>query len=623
MRKALWAVAFLMAMWTQVASAQIWDRSGNSMLSGAWSFRNTVYLPNSDGTLSDAYGIFGSITFDGRGNYTLSATGFQASTGGSGTFSATGTYSLGANGYGIMKHPVAPAGNVNILLSNGVLVGSSPEALVNDLFFAVPSGPQNNAMFNGQYSLAYLNVGAAYTSTYNTMAAFTANGNGGIGSVPVKSYLGSQAAPINQTENSVTYSFANNTGTLKFPTSPSNIPLKGNLQFYISADGNFIFGGAPNGIDTFVGVRRGGGTPPAMSGLYYSVGANHIPGDLDSFFGSFFAYDVQGAIWDHQRGLLSYMSTPDNYTAAGTFPTTPQSDYTDTASFIEYTVAQNAQFRIGIGQSPYMTLRVAMKAPTFTAPAGTTPWINPTGIQNSASSAPFTAGLSHGELMTIYGANLAPSTVITQGGVPFQNSLSNNNVQVLMNNKPAALYYVTPTQIAAIVPYGIPDNIVQVQVVNNGVSSNAVTAFLYKTGPGLFSESTQGQGLAKILHADYRQVTPNNPAVPGEVLQVFMTGLGDVFPSIADGALGPSPQFSEAVASISAAIDNLNAPVQYAGLAPGLAGLYQVNITVPQGVSNGDVYVDISGPDSYTSQVTIPIVGGVVPREARAPVRRR
>lgn len=622
MRRVLLAVACLMGLIAQVAPAQSWDPTGNSQLSGTYVFRSVIYVPADDsGAIGRAIGYFGTITFNGSGNYTLAGTAVDSGAG-SGNFSSSGTYTLGASGYGFMKHPYATTGTMNILLSNGVLMGSSPESFINDLFFAVPAGSATNATFTGAYSMAYLSVGQSYTNTFNTMASLNPNGSGNIGSVPVRSYIGSGTAPINQTENSVTYSFSGGIGTLRFPTSPTNIPLLGNKRMFISADGNFIFGGADNGTDIFVGVRRGSGTPPAMSGLYYSTGMNHIPGAFDSFFGGYYAYTATGQIWEHQRALISDREAPINYTGSGQYPTNPVSDYTDTNSLIEYVVGQDAKFRIGIGQSPYMTLRVGVQAPAFTAP-GSGPWINPTGIQNSASSAVFTAGISGGELVTIYGANLASNFVITQGGIPFPTTLG--GVQVLMNNRPAPIYYVSPSQVAVIVPYGIPDEIVQIQVIRDSVTSNAVTSFKYQTGPGLFSESEQGQGLAKILHTDYRQVTPDNPAIPGEVLQVFLTGLGPVFPSIADGGLGPVPpqQLAEATLAIGARVDNLDAPVSYKGLAPGLAGLYQVNMTVPAGVSNGDVYVDISTPDAYTSQVTIPIIGGVVPRSARAPVRRR
>jgi uncharacterized protein (TIGR03437 family) len=50
------------------------------------------------------------------------------------------------------------------------------------------------------------------------------------------------------------------------------------------------------------------------------------------------------------------------------------------------------------------------------------------------------------------------------------------------------------------------------------------------------------------------------------------------------------------------------AAVSYAGLAPGLAGVYQINVTIPDGVGPGDVYFDIDGvPAGYTTLTTVRI----------------
>ena len=55
------------------------------------------------------------------------------------------------------------------------------------------------------------------------------------------------------------------------------------------------------------------------------------------------------------------------------------------------------------------------------------------------------------------------------------------------------------------------------------------------------------------------------------------------------------------------AVVGVTAAVGYAGLAPGSAGLYQVNLTIPTGVPVGVNSLNISGPDSYTSEATIPV----------------
>jgi hypothetical protein len=57
-------------------------------------------------------------------------------------------------------------------------------------------------------------------------------------------------------------------------------------------------------------------------------------------------------------------------------------------------------------------------------------------------------------------------------------------------------------------------------------------------------------------------------------------------------------------------VDGEEAKVLFAGLAPGFPGVYIINLTIPSDISPGDVYVDISLPDSYTSEAQIPIGAG-------------
>jgi uncharacterized protein (TIGR03437 family) len=109
----------------------------------------------------------------------------------------------------------------------------------------------------------------------------------------------------------------------------------------------------------------------------------------------------------------------------------------------------------------------------------------------------------------------------------------------------------------------------------------------------------------------------------GETVQVYVTGLGDVSPGIVDGAAGPSSPLSQTTNTFTAYLDccATNGPgmststgvsatgtVQYEGLAPTLAGKYQVNVTIPTtGVSSGDNILEIAGPDSDAYEAIIPI----------------
>jgi uncharacterized protein (TIGR03437 family) len=265
--------------------------------------------------------------------------------------------------------------------------------------------------------------------------------------------------------------------------------------------------------------------------------------------------------------------------------------------------------RIGSGIGPNLGINVALPAPSF---SGSGVYLNPAGIVNAASSAPFTAGIAPGDFITLYGSNLA-SGIATASTVPFPTNLG--NVQVTVNGLPAPVQFVSPGQISAIVPYASGSSVARIQVINNNVASNAVTTFLNLTAPGVFTVPPGGVGYGAVLHADYSLVTPQKPAQVGETVSVYLTGLGTTDPLVSDGAAGV---FSQTTNTIAVDIGGLAATTSYVGLAPQLAGLYQINFTVPTGVTAGDNSLDISGPDSYAAEALIP-VGSALATSAASP----
>jgi uncharacterized protein (TIGR03437 family) len=234
-------------------------------------------------------------------------------------------------------------------------------------------------------------------------------------------------------------------------------------------------------------------------------------------------------------------------------------------------------------------------------------WLNPTGVVNAANYAPITNPVAPGELIALFGNGMASETAAAQGA-PLPLSLA--GVQVLVNGKPAPLVFVSPGQISAVVPFSTTAQFATFQVMNNGAASNPVTMYTNLLSPGVFAMDAGGTGPAAILHADFSPVSEANPAIPGESVIAFVTGLGAVNPAVPDGAAAPAQPLSHAATEkqMIVFIGGKAAAVSYAGLAPGFAGVYQINCTIPDGAGPGDVYFDIDGvPAGYTSLTTVRI----------------
>ena len=603
-------LALLCAATGWQAAAQTWDTSGNGMLNGTYYFREVVYFLSSTGALSQADALYGTIAFNGSGSYSLNCTVYDSGYG-LGTCTqfglpASGTYSIAASGYGFLSGLIPNGGSIYGLVSQqGIFAGSSTESGFNDLFIAAPlaSPAPTNATFKGSYWLADMDA----ANGIGSMFQMNPDGAGNLGNVSLTGYVyGHGSTVITQTATAVKYSFSGGAAVVAFP-SPSNATLiVGQKYLYFSPDGNFVFGGSPTGWDFLVGIRTASGTP-SFGGLYYQAGID-FSSAFDSYYGSLNAN--AGLAVGHQRVndvLDGYLY---GYTYGEAYSVNQNGTYSNPA-IMNYVVGADG-VRIGSGIGPYLGINVALPAPSF---SGSGVFLNPAGVVNAASSAPFTAGIAPGDFITLYGANLAPGTA-TAYTVPFPTTLGLDGVQVTVNGLPAPVEFVSPGQISAIVPYAVGSSIAQIQVNNNGVLSNVVTEFVNLTAPGVFTVPPGGLGYGAVLHGDYSLVTAQSPAQVGETVAVYLTGLGTTNPPIPDGSAGPAS--SQTNNTIQVYIGGLQATVSYSGLAPDLAGLYQINFTVPAGVTAGDNTLEIVGPDSDAAEALIP-VGTALAASAASP----
>lgn len=591
----------------------LWDNSGNSQLNGVYNFRQTVWIVGDNaGNLSRTVALYGTITFDGNGNYSLNATVSDSTATGLQSHSLSGSYSISASGLGYMNNPALDKGTVFGMVSQGVFIGSSTEDGINDIFVAAPAGatPPTTSSFRGSYWVAEFNFPTSTAQARDALFRINPDGQGSLGTINATGYIGNSGTRISQTVNGALYSFQNGVATLSYGGDLNNqTVIAGNRNLYVSPDGNLIFGGSPAGADMFVGVRALSGPPPPgiFSNLYYQAGVDLDQSQpnvasLHSYFGALNA--TADSTIAHQRLLSGFESNAYDYTYSDPFTLDADATYDDFLG-LHYVFGAGGAIRIGFGTETLQGINIALKAPNF---SGSGVFLNPAGVVNAASSAPFTAGVSPGLFLSLYGSNLAQSTSV-DGTFP----TSLGGVQVMINNRPAPLYVVSPSLITAVVPFGTSESVAAIEVTSNGQKSNTVTVFTTLTSPGVFTKPPGGIGYAAALHTtDFSEVTPLNPAKPGETLAVFLTGLGSVSPAVADGTPGPANPTSSAVSSLAAYLDGKTVNVSFAGLAPTLVGLYQMNLQIPATVRSGDRYLDIAGPDSYNSEAVIPISGGAV-----------
>ena len=226
------------------------------------------------------------------------------------------------------------------------------------------------------------------------------------------------------------------------------------------------------------------------------------------------------------------------------------------------------------------------------------------GVANAAS---FQPQISPGALASVFGTGLSNATYMS--GLPYPtslgaSSLGGSGVSVSVNGKAAPVFFVSPTQINFQVPWETAIGTASVTVSVAGGVSNAVSVPVVSAGPGLF---LSGRSAVVQNAADYSLNGPGRPAAAGSTIIAYLTGSGPVSPAADDGLAAPLTSLVYATASHSAAIGSAAATVSFAGLAPGWAGLVQVNVAVPAGLATGTypLTVTIDGQTSNAGDISV------------------
>jgi uncharacterized protein (TIGR03437 family) len=142
-------------------------------------------------------------------------------------------------------------------------------------------------------------------------------------------------------------------------------------------------------------------------------------------------------------------------------------------------------------------------------------------------------------------------------------------------------------------------------VTRDGQASASVDVPVSAIQPGVY---TRGGSQAIVVHnSDYTLATAARPLERDEFAFLYVSGLGAVANAPADGAGGPVSPPATAMADVQVTLGGLPCEVQFAGLAPGFAGVYQVNFRVPAGAGSGeqDLMVSANGVASPTVRVNV------------------
>jgi uncharacterized protein (TIGR03437 family) len=201
----------------------------------------------------------------------------------------------------------------------------------------------------------------------------------------------------------------------------------------------------------------------------------------------------------------------------------------------------------GIAPATYKVLRpqfylaVSPQDVSFTAAA----------VVNAAT---FTAGISPGGLVSIFGVGLAGA------GAPTTVDMDGTAMPLLLG---------TAFQINAQVPAAMAPGVHTIRIVSPfGTARQQVT--VAAVSPGIFIVGNPPVGA--MTNANFSLIEPSNPLPRGQSLVIFATGLG---------AVTQRGQLSVTSAAVTVVLNGIELPASFAGLAPGFPGLYQVNVTIP------------------------------------------
>ena len=237
-------------------------------------------------------------------------------------------------------------------------------------------------------------------------------------------------------------------------------------------------------------------------------------------------------------------------------------------------------------------------------------------IRSAMSASEFGAfpAIAPGTWMEIYGTNLATIPTRVWGGADFngvQAPTALSGTTVTVAGKPAYIDFVSPGQVNAQVPSGVPTgpqplvvttaggSSAQTMVTVNAVEPGLLAPRVFNVNAGQYAAALFPDGVTFVLPPGFTSAVPTRRAKAGDTITLYGVGFGSVTPDIPAGQI--VQQLSTVQMPFKVFFSGIPATVNYSGLVQGFLGLYQFNVVVPTVPASDTVPVTFS-----VGEVTIP-----------------
>lgn len=226
-------------------------------------------------------------------------------------------------------------------------------------------------------------------------------------------------------------------------------------------------------------------------------------------------------------------------------------------------------------------------------------------IVNAASYLP--GALAPNTIATIFGTNLSFGTAAVSAATMHGDQLpfSMAGTTVYVDGTQSGLYYVSPTQINFLIPNVLHPGTITLQLARDGFSGPPVSITLQDTAPAIFQD-TLGNAIA--THLDGSLISATTPAARGEWVVLYCVGLGRTIPDALNytpaATAAPIVEIQQLALTLSGQAVGAS-QINYAGLTPGFAGLYQINLKIPD-ASPADPQIVVSiGPNQSAPKIQL------------------